>query len=75
MDQTVSATNHWRRIAIVTVPAIVLLGFLSGQASNSGYGNPWFDALIKPSAMRPAGLSALPGRCCTGLWVWLLRAF
>ena len=41
------------RWALVTVPAVLLLGTLSGRASNSGYGNPWFDALVKPEAMPP----------------------
>jgi tryptophan-rich sensory protein len=40
-------------IALVTVPAIMALGFLAGKAANSGYGNPWFDALNKPAAMPP----------------------
>jgi tryptophan-rich sensory protein len=41
------------RWALVTVPAVLLLGTLSGRASNSGYGNAWFDALVKPAAMPP----------------------
>jgi tryptophan-rich sensory protein len=41
------------RYAVVTVPAIVLLGMLSGYLSNSGYGNAWFDALRKPGFMPP----------------------
>jgi benzodiazapine receptor len=41
------------RYAVVTVPAIVLLGLLSGYLSNSGYGNAWFDALRKPAFMPP----------------------
>jgi benzodiazapine receptor len=41
------------RYAVVTVPAIVLLGMLSGYLSNSGYSNPWFDALRKPGFMPP----------------------
>ena len=41
------------RYALVTVPAVLLLGTLSGRAANSGYGNPWFDALVKPAAMPP----------------------
>ena len=41
---------------IVTVPVIVLLGFASGWFSNSGYGNPWFDALAKPGFMPPGWL-------------------
>ena len=41
------------RWALVTVPALVFLGFLSGRASQSGFGNPWFDALVKPAIMPP----------------------
>lgn len=41
------------RWALVTVPAILLLGTMSGRAAGSGYGNPWFDALLKPSFMPP----------------------
>lgn len=33
------------RVAVFTIPAIVDMGFLMGQLSNSGYGNQWFDAL------------------------------
>jgi tryptophan-rich sensory protein len=42
------------RYALVTVPAVLLLGMVSGAVSNSGYGNPWFDALEKPEFMPPA---------------------
>ena len=49
----VAATRSWSRIAIVTVPAIVLAGSASGWLSGSGYGNPWFDALVKPPFMPP----------------------
>jgi tryptophan-rich sensory protein len=48
--------NDWWKIAIVTVVAIELLGGLSGWLSQSGYGNPWFDALQKPSFMPPGYL-------------------
>jgi tryptophan-rich sensory protein len=41
------------RYAVITVPAVVLLGTLSGYLSNSGYSNPWFDALRKPGFMPP----------------------
>lgn len=44
------------RIALVTAPAILLLGTISGRISNSGYGNPWFDALVKPDIMPPGWL-------------------
>jgi len=42
------------RYALVTVPAVLLLGTLSGVLSNSGYGNGWFDGLAKPAFMPPA---------------------
>lgn len=41
------------RYALFTVPAILLLGTVSGRISNSGYGNAWFDALEKPATMPP----------------------
>ena len=42
------------RWALVTVPVILFLGFLMGRISNSGFDNPWYDALIKP-AIQPPG--------------------
>lgn len=44
--------GFWRR-ALVTVPLVLGLGTLSGRLTNSGYGNPWFDALTKPGTMPP----------------------
>lgn len=44
------------RYALVTVPLVLLLGILSGRAAGSGYGNPWFDALVKPAIMPPGWL-------------------
>ena len=41
------------RWALFLVPAITLLGFLSGSVAGSGPGNPWFDALVKPSIYPP----------------------
>ncbi len=41
------------RWALVTVPAIVFLGFLSGRLSNSGYNNRWFLALNRPDIVPP----------------------
>ena len=43
----------WWQYALITVPALVLLGSASGWLSGSGYGNPWFDALTKPFFMPP----------------------
>jgi tryptophan-rich sensory protein len=42
------------RIALITVPATVLIGTLSGILSNSGYSNPWFRSLDLPSFMPPS---------------------
>ncbi|GAA4742209.1 tryptophan-rich sensory protein [Sphingomonas daechungensis] len=52
MVETVQRRAWWK-FAIVTVPAIEILGGLSGWLSNSGYGNPWFDGLVKPFFMPP----------------------
>ena len=41
------------RWALFIVPTVVFLGFLSGRVANSGFGNPWFDVLIKPALMPP----------------------
>lgn len=48
-------TQRWPtwRYAVLTVPLILGLGFLSGELANAGYGNPWFDALQKPGIMPP----------------------
>ena len=45
--------REWWKYALVAVPAIEVLGGLSGWVSNSGYGNSWFDSLIKPFFMPP----------------------
>ena len=47
------------RYALVTVPLVLLLGTVSGRIANSGYGNPWFDALAKPDFMPPGWLFGL----------------
>lgn len=52
MDEAINS-RRWGRIALITVPAIVLLGSASGWLSNSGFGNGWFDALRKPFFMPP----------------------
>ena len=41
------------RWALFLVPAVVLLGFLSGQYAGSGPDNPWFAALDKPAIYPP----------------------
>ncbi|WP_300398184.1 TspO/MBR family protein [uncultured Sphingobium sp.] len=60
------------RWALVTVPAIVFLGFLSGQLPNSGYGNRWFAALDKPALMPPGWAF---GVAWTILYVLMALAF
>lgn len=41
------------RWALVCIPAVVLLGFLSGQVAQSSPENPWFAALAKPALYPP----------------------
>lgn len=60
------------RWALVTVPAIVFLGFMSGRLANSGYGNRWFDALEKPLLMPPGWAF---GVAWTILYVFMGLAF
>ncbi|MFB0873780.1 MULTISPECIES: TspO/MBR family protein [unclassified Sphingobium] len=60
------------RWALVTVPAIVFLGFLSGQLANSGYGNRWFDALDKPALIPPGWVF---GVAWTILYILMALAF
>lgn len=43
----------WWKYALVTVPAIIVLGSVSGWLSSSGHGNAWFDGLAKPFFMPP----------------------
>lgn len=49
--QLLGALMRW---VAVFVPAMLLLGFLSAAASNSGEQNAWFAALIKPALYPPA---------------------
>ena len=42
------------RWAVVTVPAVLLLGFASGRSVPAGSSNPWYVALEKP-ALTPPG--------------------
>lgn len=43
----------WKK-ALITVPAIVLVGLLMGIVSNSGFDNDWYAGLRKP-AFQPPG--------------------
>ena len=42
----------WRK-ALITVPAIVVIGSLMGIISNSGFDNGWYAGLQKPSFQPP----------------------
>ena len=47
------------RYALFTVPAVLLIGTLSGRLSGAGSGNPWFDALARPALMPPGWVFGL----------------
>lgn len=48
-----TADRPWWKYALVTVPAIVLLGSAMGYLSNSGFANDWYSPLEKPSFQPP----------------------
>ncbi|MFW1401604.1 TspO/MBR family protein, partial [Vibrio parahaemolyticus] len=41
------------RWALVLVPLVLLLGFVSGRVAQSGPDNPWFAARVKPALYPP----------------------
>jgi benzodiazapine receptor len=47
------------RWAMVVVPTVAFLGFVSSLAAGSGTGNPWYEALLKPGFMPPPWAFAL----------------
>ena len=53
MAEAALESRGWAKIALLTVPLIVLCGSASGWLSNSGYENDWFASLLKPSFMPP----------------------
>lgn len=53
MSSQASTRSAWWKVALITVPVIVVLGNLAGYLSNSGFSNPWFDAVEKPGFMPP----------------------
>lgn len=55
------------RWSLVCVPGCVLLGVLSGRLSQSGVGNPWFDALVKPELFPPPALFGIAWTVLYGL--------
>ena len=48
-----SERRDFIKIAMITIPAIVILGWLMGVVSDSGNGNGWYDGLAKPSFQPP----------------------
>lgn len=44
------------RWALVTVPLIVLLGFVAGRSVPNGADDPWYRALVKPALTPPGWL-------------------
>ena len=59
MADSALTARRWGRIALITVPAIVLAGSASGWLSGSGFGNDWFDSLRKPTFMPPGWVFGL----------------
>lgn len=58
------------RRAVVTIPLVLFLGFLSGRLAGMGGDNAWFAALQKPAAMPPGfafGLAWTILYICQGL--------
>ena len=56
MDETSSSRrqrNAYLRWAVLTVPPVLILGWVSGRIGDSGYGNIWFARLDKPAIMPP----------------------
>lgn len=43
----------WWKVALLTVPLIVVAGSLMGYLSNSGFSNQWYAQLEKPSFQPP----------------------
>jgi len=41
------------KAALLTVPTIVAVGFLMGIVADSGFSNPWYASLAKPSFQPP----------------------
>ena len=60
--------RQWWKTALLTVPAIVFVGWMMGEVSNSGFGNSWYARLAKP-AFQPPGWAF--GVVWTGLYVLL----
>ena len=53
METARSDRGLWKK-ALITIPVIVILGFVMGAVSNAGFVNGWYGALTKP-AFQPPG--------------------
>ena len=53
MTDTTQSSQSVAKIALVTVPAIVIIGSLIGYWSNSGFSNDWYAPLRKPTFQPP----------------------
>ena len=53
MVETTATRREWWKIALLTVPAILLAGSASGWLAGSGEGNAWYNALQKPFFQPP----------------------
>lgn len=47
------AARKWWKVALITVPLIVLAGTFMGYVSNSGFSNNWYAGLEKPTFQPP----------------------
>ena len=54
MSEAAQSDRDWWKKALVTVPAIVIIGSLMGYLSNSGFSNDWYAVLRKPSFQPPS---------------------
>jgi len=45
--------SSFARVALVTVPLVLLLGFAAARLAPSGGDNPWYQALVKPAENPP----------------------
>lgn len=60
MTRELATTGQLRigllRLALVCMPAVVLLGGLSSRLAGPGESDPWFQLLVKPAAFPPGWL-------------------
>lgn len=54
MTEQAGQARPWWKFALLTVPAIVVVGSLMGTISNSSFSNGWYADLAKPAFQPPA---------------------